>query len=192
MRVLGVLDLLAGRAVHARGGQRERYAPVDRFGGIPIEAGDARALARAYLERSGVRELYAADLDAIMRGSPQDALVSGLTSLGVSLWLDAGVTSARAAARAISLGVAVVVVGLETLPSFEVLGEICDTIGGERVAFSLDLRGGQPVSDDIVAGAGDSALRLAERAASAGAAAIIVLDLERVGNGQGLDLVLIG
>jgi phosphoribosylformimino-5-aminoimidazole carboxamide ribotide isomerase len=118
--------------------------------------------------------------------------VSGLTRLGVSLWLDAGVTSARAAARAISLGVAVVVVGLETLPSFEVLGEICDTIGGERVAFSLDLRGGQPVSDDIVAGAGDSALRLAERAASAGAAAIIVLDLARVGTGQGLDLVLIG
>ena len=188
MRVLGVLDLLAGRAVHARGGLRERYAPVDRFGGIPIEAGDALALARAYLERSGVRELYAADLDAIMRGSPQDALVSGLTRLGVSLWLDAGVTSARAAARAISLGVAVVVVGLETLPSFEVLGEICDTIGGERVAFSLDLRGGQPVSDDTVAGAGDSVLRLAERAASAGAAAIIVLDLARVGTGQGLDL----
>ena len=190
MRVLGVLDLLAGRAVHARGGLRERYAPVDRFGGIPIEAGDALALARAYLERSGVRELYAADLDAIMRGSPQDALVSGLTRIGVSLWLDAGVTSARAAARAISLGVAVVVVGLETLPSFEVLGEICDTIGGERVAFSLDLRGGQPITDGI--GAGDSALRLAERAASAGAAAIIVLDLARVGTGQGLDLVLIG
>ena len=51
MRVLGVLDLLAGRAVHARGGLRERYAPVDRFGGIPIEAGDALALARAYLDQ---------------------------------------------------------------------------------------------------------------------------------------------
>ena len=28
MRVIGVVDLLAGRAVHARAGRRESYAPV--------------------------------------------------------------------------------------------------------------------------------------------------------------------
>jgi uncharacterized protein related to proFAR isomerase len=72
MRLIGVLDLLAGRAVHARAGRRTRYAPVQAVAGSSIEAGDALALARAYMERLGLTELYAADLDAILGGLRRD------------------------------------------------------------------------------------------------------------------------
>ena len=51
MRVIGVLDLLAGRAVHARAGRRESYRPVRAVGGSPIEPGDGLALARGYMNR---------------------------------------------------------------------------------------------------------------------------------------------
>ena len=163
-------------------------------GGSPIEPGDALALAaRAYVNRLGIAELYAADLDAILGGTPQDALVARVAALAAPLWLDAGVSSVDHARHALGLGAARVVVGLETLPSYDALEEICAAVGGDRVAFSLDLRDGEPV---VAAGAGEisahaPAHTIAARAASAGVGAVIVLDLARVGTGNGLDLDLI-
>jgi phosphoribosylformimino-5-aminoimidazole carboxamide ribotide isomerase len=193
MRVIGVVDLLGGRAVHARAGRRDSYQLVRAVAGLPIESGDALALARAYVDRLGVTELYAADLEAILGGASQDALVAAVAALGVPLWLDAGVSSTQRARHSLDLGAARVVVGLETLASYEALGEICAALdGGGRVAFSLDLRDGEPV----VAPSGDIPLRepahvVASRAAKAGVGAVIVLDLARVGTGAGLDFALI-
>ena len=146
MRVIGVLDLLGGRAVHARAGQRDRYEPVQTVAGMAIEPGDAVALARTYLRHLGLTELYAADLDAILGRPRQDALVASVAALGAPLWLDDGAASVRDAQHALELAAAVVVIGLETLPSYDALAEICASVGGDRVAFSLDLRDGVPVA----------------------------------------------
>jgi HisA/HisF family protein len=187
MRVIGVLDLLAGRAVHARAGQRASYGPVQMIAGSRIDPGDALALARAYTDRLGLAELYVADLDAILGGTPQQALAGALTALA-PVWLDAGISSVDQAHVAIALGAAHVIVGLETLSSFEALAEICAAVGGDRVAFSLDLRDGQPVSFP----AGPLAAPLtAARAAHAGAGTVIVIDLTRVGTGSGPDFDVI-
>jgi phosphoribosylformimino-5-aminoimidazole carboxamide ribotide isomerase len=192
VRVIGVLDLMDGRAVHARatGGGRGAYQPVRVVAGEALDPGDAIALARAYLERLGVRELYAADLDAIRGGEAQRVLAAGIARLGAPLWLDAGVRTVAGARDALASGASRVVVGLETLPSFGALTDICRAIGGERVAFSLDLRDGAPVGGDGVVAPGDSVSMLAVRAVDAGAGALIVLDLARVGTGAGVDLTL--
>jgi phosphoribosylformimino-5-aminoimidazole carboxamide ribotide isomerase len=184
MRVIGVLDLRDGKAVHARAGQRANYAPVRNVAGRAIEAGDALALARWYVDL-GVGELYVADLDAIERRSPQRALIENLAGLGVPLWLDAGVSSVAAARDALQLGARQVVVGLETLTTFEALDEICAGIGGSHVAFSLDLRDGRPLAGDGLIEGTDPAVRLAQRAAAAGVGAIIVLDLALIGRIRG-------
>jgi phosphoribosylformimino-5-aminoimidazole carboxamide ribotide isomerase len=189
--VLGVLDLLRGRAVHARGGARERYQPVVKGIGSPIPAGDALALAAAYLGELGADELYVADLDAILGGQVQHDLVSKLTVLGAPVWLDAGTRSATEAVHAHALGVSRVVVGLETLPSYEALDEICRAANRKQVAFSLDLRHGQPLVSGDSEMAGHDAAVIAARAARSGVGAIIVLDLARVGTGSGVDLDLI-
>ena len=67
MRIIGVIDILDGRAVHARAGNRSAYAPIERAAGVRID-GNVEALARVYVETLGVKELYVADLDAIGRG----------------------------------------------------------------------------------------------------------------------------
>lgn len=188
MRVVGVLDLLDGRAVHARAGARAHYEPVRAIAGRSIEAGDPLAIARIYRDTFGLTELYAADLDAIMGRVPQDALVSALAALG-PLWLDAGVSSLDSARRALMLGIDRVIVGLETLESWDALREICSGIGGERVAFSLDLRSGEPLTRGT--GPSTSATDIASRAAEAGVQSTIVIDLARVGTGVGLDLDLV-
>ena len=196
MRVIGVVDLLDGRAVHARAGKRESYAPVQTVARSILDTGDALAVARAYLDQLGITELYVADLDAIMGRAPQDTIVTSLAALGAPLWLDAGVSSADRARHAIDLGASHVVVGLETLTSYDALREICEAAGGECVAFSLDLRDGEPMIASSAPGSrgripGEPVAAHAAHAAGAGVGALIVIDLARVGTGAGLDLRLI-
>jgi phosphoribosylformimino-5-aminoimidazole carboxamide ribotide isomerase len=144
-----------------------------------------------YIERLGLSELYAADLDAILGGRSQDEVVSSVASLGTPLWLDAAVSSVDRACHALSLGAAQVVIGLETLGSYTALGDICREVGRDRVAFSLDLRNGKPLTGGIAIAADEPAQTLAARAVDAGVGSVIVIDLGRIGLGAGVDLVLV-
>lgn len=192
MRILGVVDLRAGRAVHALGGFRNRYQPVATCAGVPID-GDPIALAATYRDVLGVQEIYVADIDAISGEEPQDGIVDALVGLDVPIWLDAGISTWQRAQEVINRGIARVVVGLETLPSFEALDVICISVGGHRVAFSLDMKNGMPVlaPGSALRATGTTPAPLAARAARSGAGAIIALDLARVGLGGGVDLDLI-
>jgi phosphoribosylformimino-5-aminoimidazole carboxamide ribotide isomerase len=188
--VLGVVDLRRGLAVRARGGRRDEYAPIERVAGDVIPPGDARALARMYVERFGVSGLYVADLDAIEGRGPDVALTRTIASMGAPLWLDAGIASVDDAGRALDCGATRVIVALETLPSLQVLESISKNAGPDRVAFSLDLRNGQPITCAPEL-AQQQPEELVARAVDAGADTVIVLDLARVGTGRGLDLQLI-
>ena len=181
MTIIGVIDLLHGRAVHAVAGDRRNYQP--------IAGGDAVALATSYLSHPQVSALYVADLDAIEQRSSNDAIVRALVALGRPVWLDAGITTVAQATHALALGVATVVVGLETLTSFDALREVCDAVGGNRVAFSVDLRNGEPIIAGTLAER-STPERLAALGVDAGAGTIIVLDLARVGTSAGIDTAL--
>jgi phosphoribosylformimino-5-aminoimidazole carboxamide ribotide isomerase len=189
VRVVGVIDLKGGHAVHARGGRRDSYTPVGMAAGASVN-GDAVALGRAYVDTLGVRELYVADLDAIERGvsAMHRGVLGELAALGVPLWVDAGTSTAPDVAAVLDAGARTVIVALETLATFEALDAICLESGGERIAFSLDLRLGEPVRAPNDLAAGSSAAELAVRAADAGVGSVIVLDLARVGTGAGIDL----
>jgi len=186
----GVIDVRDGCAVHARGGHRARYEPVSAVAGVAIGAGDAEALASYYVDGLGIQALYVADLDAIVSGAVQDELLRRLAAAGTPLWIDTGIRSVTDAGRAVDLGATRVVVGLETLPSFETLEDICSKIGGDRVVFSLDLRNGQPLTREPAIQS-MSAIALAKRAADAGVRSLVVLDLARVGMGAGPDIALL-
>jgi phosphoribosylformimino-5-aminoimidazole carboxamide ribotide isomerase len=190
MRIIGVIDLLAGHAVHARGGRRDAYVSIDCAAGVTIR-GDAAALARLYVEDLGVDELYVADLDAIRGRATQDALIAAIAEQPVPLWVDAGITSVEQVRRILRLGAARIVVGLETLESYDDLAAICSMVGSARAALSLDLRNGVPIVAPAAAIDPDSPEQIAARAVRAGAGALIVLDLTRVGMGVGLDIALI-
>jgi phosphoribosylformimino-5-aminoimidazole carboxamide ribotide isomerase len=190
MRIIGVLDLRRGRAVHARAGARDRYE-LARPRAVQLDKpGDPVGLLRFYVDALGLGEIYVADLDAIVDGRPQESLIRSLTSLGGRLWLDAGIRSMDDARRARDLGVDRIIVGLETLPSFTHLEAICSAAG--EVVFSLDTREGVPlVMAGGAIGAHESIETIARRAFNAGSATMVVLDLARVGTGRGVDLEVI-
>ena len=79
MRVIGVIDLKDGVAVHAVRGERQSYRPV-RSG--LVEGADPVDVARALRDRLGLRELYVADLDAIAGGEGHDETLRALAARG--------------------------------------------------------------------------------------------------------------
>jgi len=99
MNLIPVLDLRAGQVVHALRGDRQAYRPVVSR----LCAGSAPdTVAQALCDHSGSRTLYIADLDALLGGPVQAAVLAGLLQAlpGVTLWVDAGFADA-AQARAL-------------------------------------------------------------------------------------------
>jgi phosphoribosylformimino-5-aminoimidazole carboxamide ribotide isomerase len=182
-RVIPVLDLKEGQAVHAVRGNRAAYRPVES---VLASSADPLELGHGLVSKLGARECYVADLDAILRTGDHGAAIGGLAALGLQIWLDSGTSTADAAARALARGAARVIVGTETLGATSDLEAIAAAVG-QRCVLSVDLRDGR-----LLAGSPEvSALRPGELVALAWAAGIrtfIVLDLARVGSGEGPQL----
>ncbi|MGH7633264.1 MAG: HisA/HisF-related TIM barrel protein, partial [Gemmatimonadaceae bacterium] len=82
MRVIPVLDLRGGMAVHARGGERHSYAAVRShlLDGTGHVDGDVTALAHACRIVTGDDAIYVADLDAITGGQVQWTSIGALAA----------------------------------------------------------------------------------------------------------------
>jgi phosphoribosylformimino-5-aminoimidazole carboxamide ribotide isomerase len=189
MRVIPVIDLQGGMAVHGVQGARTHYRPVS---GVLAPGGDARELARAYREQLGLTELYIADLNAIQGRGDCAGLVAELcASRDVAVMVDAGAGTLAQARRVLSLGAAKVVIGLETLPAWENLVEIRRSLPASQLVFSLDMRGEVllAANPDLVT---LSPLQILARLAQDGWEDVVLLDLARVGTGAGVDPGFLG
>lgn len=190
MRIIPVLDLKGGVAVHAVRGERATYAPVRS---VLADSAEPVALARAFRTALGCRECYVADLDAIAGRGNHGITVRAIAELGLVVWLDAGTATPQDAERALGQCAGRVIVGSETLRHPDDLPGIVAAVGRGSSAhasicvLSLDLRqgrllGGSPPVRQL------PPLRLADLAWEAGIRAFIVLDLARVGSRGGVDL----
>jgi phosphoribosylformimino-5-aminoimidazole carboxamide ribotide isomerase len=185
MRVVPVIDLKDGTAVHAVRGERERYRPVRSV----LAGGDPVALARAFRSELGLDELYVADLDAIGQGRDNRELLAALAR-EARVMVDAGVSEPARARALLELGADRVVVGTETLSGPDALDRLLAELPDGGVILSVDLRNGRLLSPDAQL-AGLAALGAVAHLHRAGLRAAILLDLARVGSGAGPDVALI-
>lgn len=183
MRILPVIDLLGGQVVHGQAGQRHLYRPVRS---ILTDDSAPSAVAAAFVTRLGLRDVYVADLDAIERAAPSWDAYDQIVAQGVCIWLDAGVTDTMFCRQLFArYGDALeVVVGLETLHSADELRAILDELGADRIVVSLDLICGAPRTH-VAAWQTQSASAIAEELGRLGVYRWILLDVSRVGTGQG-------
>jgi phosphoribosylformimino-5-aminoimidazole carboxamide ribotide isomerase len=184
MRVVGVIDLKDGTAVHAVRGERERYRPAHSV--VGGGDGDALSLARGFRSVLGLEELYVADLDAITGAGDNRAVIAALAREARVL-VDAGVSEPRRAHGLLDLGAHRVVVGTETLLGRDALEAL---LGVGRLVLSIDLHDGCLLSPDPWL-RGLSALDAVNRLYHEALRELIVLDLARVGSGAGVDFGLI-
>jgi HisA/HisF family protein len=179
MRVIPVIDLKAGRAVHAVRGERQNYRPV--------RGGDPLSLARAFRSELGLDELYVADLDAIGGKGVNRSSIEALAH-EARVMVDAGISEPKRARALLDLGAHRLVVGTETLTGPDALDRLLAEV--PNLVLSVDLRDGRTLSPHPQL-AGLPALDAVARLHRAGLREAIVLDLARVGSGAGPDVELI-
>ena len=182
MKVIPVIDILNGVAVHAIRGMRSEYQPLQSSlvcSTDPIRVADA-------FKTVGFSTLYLADLDAILMGSFGFDLYSCIGSFGLSLMVDAGVSSFEGVEGLFRQGVSKVIIGTETLLTKGFVAEAVERFGGDRIVVSLDLKNGSILGKLGVDRSIDPLQLLGEFEAM-GVLEVIVLDLARVGSQEGVD-----
>lgn len=180
-RLIPVIDVMSGQAVRALGGRREMYAPVRSQ---LTDSTEPLLVARALLAAADVDELYLADIDALQGHRPRLGWVKELTDRGTRVMVDSGVKTAADAIAIAAVG-ASVVVGTETLTSYEELQTLVRAWEPDRVILSVDLRNGRVLGSEAAWGIDPDAAAVIEKGIAAGVTRFIVLELARVGTGVG-------
>jgi phosphoribosylformimino-5-aminoimidazole carboxamide ribotide isomerase len=184
LKVIPVIDILNGVTVHAVRGKRSEYKPLQS---ILCKSAEPVEVARAF-RTLGFSELYIADLDAIIDCSASfDALKRIADESGLKLMVDAGVTSLERAQILLESNVAKLIIGTETLQTKIFVAQAIKQFGSDRVVVSLDLKAGKVISKKGFDGCSD-ALCLLKEFKAMGVSEVIVLDLAKVGSGEGVDV----
>lgn len=186
MKIISVLDLKNNIVVHAQKGERHTYAPVRS---CLTSKTDPISVVKAFQAQLNLHEFYIADLDAIQRTGRNYTVIADIIRQvkNVNLIVDAGIATVEAAQEIVDLGVGQIVVGSETLENLDDLLRIVERFGQQRVIFSLDMKAHQVLSSSLC-------LRkmppqeLARRVQEIGIRTVILLELDRVGTGSGVDV----
>jgi len=184
VKIIPVIDVLGGRVVHAVRGRRKEYQPLKSNLCASTDPVDVAAALKAL----GFGELYLADLDAITRGQANFSIFKNIADkTGLELMVDAGVDTLKKAESVLESHVSKVIIGTETLPSASLVAEAVKLFGSEKVMVSLDLMGDRVISG-FELGALKDPVALLREFQEAGVSQVIVLDLCRVGSGEGVNV----
>ncbi|HAO25432.1 MAG TPA: hypothetical protein DCQ49_10160 [Methylophaga sp.] len=137
MLIIPVIDLMGGKVVHARGGQREQYLPIKSQLTSSVYP---HAVIKQLLTWFSFPVIYIADLDAIENGSIDKAFYLQLHTLfpQLTIWLDAGIRNLDDWLIWHELPNIKPVLGSESLEDEDLLGELQKT----EFILSLDFRKG--------------------------------------------------
>ncbi len=186
--VIPVIDLLNGRVVRGVAGRRSEYRPIES---LLCTGSDPATVGGAFVEQLGLAEAYVADLNAIDGTAlPAWQVYNQIAHCGLALWVDCGLRNldgARALTnfRADGRPLLSVIAGLETVAGPDSLAAMFQCAGADRLVLSLDMYGGRPLtnSPDWQGMTVDTILDVA---LAIGIRRFILLDLARVGTGEGV------
>ena len=171
MLVIPVIDLMGGRVVHARRGDRSNYRPLLS---TLTASSDATDVVSALLDAAPFPVLYAADLDSILRRGDHRELIRRIEQrfAPLTIWVDAGFGEAADMLPWLGSGRNVPVIGSESLASLDALADML--AAAPDAVLSLDTRDDQPLGPPaLFHRPGRWPLR------------VIVMTLDRIGAGQG-------
>jgi phosphoribosylformimino-5-aminoimidazole carboxamide ribotide isomerase len=187
MKIIPVIDVLNGVAVHGVRGERERYQPLKS---ILCRSANPLDIASTF-ESLGFSGLYLADLDAILGKSANFSVYRQIvTQTGLDLMVDAGIADIARAEEVLATEVSKIVVGSETLDSLDFLDQAVKAFGEDRVVVSIDLKQEKVLSaSDVIASM--DAVSFAQELGKIGVTQIILLELDRVGTEHGINWALL-
>jgi phosphoribosylformimino-5-aminoimidazole carboxamide ribotide isomerase len=187
LKVIPVLDILDGVAVHAVRGRRKEYKPLKS---VLCASADPLEVATAF-RNLGFIELYVADLNAIMdNGENREILEKIAKNTRLQLMVDAGAANITKARGILQQGASEVIVGTETLTDSHFVEQAVQSLGADRVIVSFDMKNGHLLSRFSLERFPDPIDVLCEFQ-KMGLSQAILLDLARVGSEEGIDWVFL-
>ena len=184
MKVIPVIDVLNGIVVHAVRGIRKEYQPLQSVLTKSVEPLEVALTFKTI----GFSDLYLADLDAIIDCSTNFSIIKNISDeTDIELMVDAGVTSIERAQKLLDSGVSKLIIGTETLQKSSFVSDAVRLFGTERVVVSLDLKGSKICVQLGFDGCSDP-MCLLRQFKEMGVSQMIVLDLLRVGSGEGVNV----
>ncbi|MHA1150002.1 MAG: HisA/HisF-related TIM barrel protein [Promethearchaeota archaeon] len=177
-RIVPVLDLLNGQAVHAIKGERANYKPLKS---VLINSSKPIKLVSFFFNTLKFKELYIADLDAILKKKLNLNLISSIIEqINVKIMLDPGIREINDLIQFKNSNINKIILGLETIRTLDTISRAIKSLGPEKIIISLDLYKGRPLTD-INNLKNKSSLEIIEIIETYGAQEVILLDLYRVG-----------
>jgi len=177
MRCILACDLKGGIVVRGVGGERDRYRPIDEYSRIVRTSAPLDVI-----REIRPKETYIADLDRIMGVGDHLKTIGALSKVARTM-ADIGVADAAGFAEAAGVSHGVIM-GTETAPL-----AVIEECQGPGAVASLDMRHGRVMCRDPVFNVKPlDAIKLLDRLELG---AVILLDVGRVGAGEGVDVDLI-
>ena len=171
MRIYPAIDLKGGRVVRLLQGLADRETVYFEDPQEPAQRWKA----------AGAEWIHVIDLDGAFSGRPQhEAALEGILSTGLKVQLGGGMRSVEAIERALSQGVARVVVGTRAASDYAFVESIVE-LYGSQVAIGIDAKEGKVAVKGWVETRDESALDMALAMEGCGVQTIIYTDIGRDG-----------
>ena len=181
MRIIPVIDLKQQQVVHARAGNRDAYQPIQSQ---LCDSSSPFEIASAFV-RLGFEEAYVADLDAILGNDFDTPSYDEIARAGLRLWVDAGITCGEAAqVLAARADVSRIILGLESMRDVATAASLTSQMSHSRIMVSIDLKNSRPLTRNPQ-WRNSSPLEIVDALTDVGVTSFILLDLGRVGVGEG-------
>ena len=180
--IIPVIDILNSVCVHAKKGQRDKYNPLKTK---LINTINPYEFIQELKLTYGFSSFYVADLDAILKKTPNYELLSKITSIpNINIMVDPGIIDINDLKLLINLKLDGIILGLETIKELSVLEKTIELIGSDKVILSVDMIDGRVISS-IQEFQGENPLQVINEVKDFELNKIILLDLFRVGQKMG-------
>ncbi|MHA1870527.1 MAG: HisA/HisF-related TIM barrel protein [Promethearchaeota archaeon] len=179
-RVIPVIDIKNGIAVHAKKGMRNFYKPLkSKF----LTDASPKSLIKFYRNEWGFKEIYIADLDAIINEESSLSLLEDLISAtpDTLILLDAGIRNLYDIINLKNLPNTKLILATESIESFEVIKDALRELGKENVILSIDMKNRKLISINPEI-QNTPINKLIEKMIDMGVNEFILLDLLRIGS----------
>ena len=181
-RIIPVIDIMNGIAVHANKGLRNEYQPIHTKFSHSSKPHDLLA---SYSQTYGFTEAYIADLDSIIREKSNMDMLHEITQESYQkIMLDAGIRNLYDIIQFKTLGVNKLILATETIESFGVIEDAISEIGAEKIIVSIDMKNQNLISDSNEIAEMDINSIITE-VEKRGIFEIILLDLAKIGSLSG-------